>query len=149
MRYAPLVLPGGLFPQHKDQIMVRKKKAYRVVKPLPDDLGAVLIGGTVLGPGEDVSPDADKKSIKDCLERELIEEVSVAKPVSSEKQVATAKKDWRKRLRPVSKWNINPVDLVGKTLVELNIMILEKDPDADAFGDLNEALEYLSKDYEG
>lgn len=129
--------------------MVRKKKTYRIVKPLPDGLGAVLIGGTVLGPGEAVSPDADKKSIKDCLDRELIEEVGTTKSMSSEKQVETAKKEWRRRLRPVSKWNINPVDLVGKTLVELNIMILEKDPDADAFGDFNEALEYLSKDYEG
>lgn len=149
MRYAPLVLPGGLFPQHKDQIMARKKKVYRVKNPLPDNLGAVLIGGSVLGPGEDVPSHIDKKVIEDCRDRELIEEVGTVKVVDSKKVVSAAKKEWRARLRPVSKWNINPVDLAGKTLTELNVMILEKDEKAEPFGDLNEALDQLTKDYEG
>ena len=125
--------------------MARKKTTYRIVKPLPDGLGAVLIGGAPLAPGTDLPPDTDKRVIKDCLARELIEVVGSSKAVAP----LISKAELRKLVRPVSKWNINPVDLVGKTLVELNIMILEKDSDAEAFGDFNEALEQLSKDYEG
>ena len=125
--------------------MARKKTTYRIVKPLPDGLGAVLIGGAPLAPGTQLPPDTDKKIIKDCLARELIEVVGSSKAVPA----PIPKAELRKLVRPVSKWNINPVDLVGKTLVELNIMILEKDSEAEAFGDFNEALEQLSKDYEG
>jgi len=127
--------------------MARKKKTYRIVRPLPDGLGAVLIGGAPLGPGTDLPPDTAKKVILDCLARELIEVVGNPK-AAVVSQTPAQKAEWRKRLRPISKWKINPVDLIGKTLVELNIMILEKDPDAEPFAEFNHALEYLSKDYE-
>lgn len=128
--------------------MARKKKAYQVVKSLPDGLGSIIVSGASLAPGEPLPPNTDKKIIKDCLERELIEE-SKDVPAAPKKGPAKVNEALRKTQRPVSKWALNPLDLVGKTLTQLNIMILEKDENAEPFDSLDAALEELSRDYEG
>lgn len=113
---------------------------YRIVQQLPDDLGGVLVMGSVLAPGDPLPKNTPKKTLDDCKARGYVERVSEKKKV-----VPSVK---RGQFRPVSKWDINPVDLVGKGLTDLNIMILEKDPDADPFSNMNEAVAFLSKDFE-
>lgn len=121
-------------------------KTYQVLKNLPDNIGSVLIEGHLCEAGMPVPASVTNVAIEDCLKRNLIEEVGSQPDVPNVEQ---SRSQWRGKLRPVSKWNLNPVDLVGKTVTELNIMILEKDPDLEPFGDLQEAVELLSKDYEG
>lgn len=133
--------------------MKKEKKAYQVVRSLPDNLGAIMIGGSTYEPGSLIPLNAPAKIIEDYLEREMIEEA----PIEAVEAVTTAKPkestpvdpELRKRLRPVSKWALNPADLVGKNIKQLNIMILEKDSDAEPFDSLEDAVEYLSRDFEG
>jgi hypothetical protein len=119
------------------------KKKYQIVKQLPDNLGGVLVMGSVLGPGDPLPDNTPKKTLDDCKLRGFIESVSGKK--ASPKKSPTVN---RGQFRPVSKWDINPVDLVGKDLTDLNIMILEKDPDFDPFTDMDAAVAFLSKDFE-
>lgn len=44
------------------------------------------------------------------------------------------------------KWTFKKSDLVGKSLDELNVMALEKDPAIKPFTDITEAIEFMSQD---
>jgi len=121
------------------------KKQYKVVKNLPDNLGAISVVGRIIVAGDPLPPNIPQAAIKDCLDRELIEEVGTA---VIKKRKAPSAISVRGLLRPVSKWKIDPADLSGKSLKEVNIMILEKDPDAEPFDSLDDAVEQLSKDFE-
>ena len=125
---------------------MKNPKVYRVSKSLPDGSGAVMISGTCYQAGEMLPSDLPQDRLEDCLKRGLIEEcgnVIVPKKVKSKPNP-----EWTKRLKPVSKWNLNPADLCGKTLKQLNIMILNIDRDAEPFSSMEEALAALTKDYE-
>jgi len=138
--------------------MARKKKTYKVINSLPEGLGSLVVLGSVLEPGAMLPSNAPEAVIKDYLDRELIEEAVGAKPAASKPKKEAPKKEvpkpeinpeWVKSLKPISKWALNPVDLIGKNLTELNIMILEKDSEMDPFDDMDAAIEYLSRDFEG
>lgn len=47
-----------------------------------------------------------------------------------------------------SLWTLNAADLTGKTVEELNAMILERDPKATPCADVNEAIAWLTQDAE-
>ena len=47
-----------------------------------------------------------------------------------------------------SKWSLNPADLEGKDLDELNVMVLERDETVDPFETVEEAVAWLSQDFE-
>ena len=133
--------------------MARSKKVYQVINSLPDGLGSLIVLGSSLEPGAMLPQNTPKAIIKDYLDRELIEEVKGGKPKIKKEQppkkAPEVNPEWVKTLKPISKWAINPADLVGKNLTELNIMILEKDNDMDPFDSMDDAIEYLSRDFEG
>ena len=126
--------------------MVENTRRFRVINQLPGEMGAIMVQGVTFKPTELLPQDAPPKVLEDYLNRELVEIVGTE---VTENETHKIDPEWRKRLRPISKWNINPGDLVGKTLVELNIMILEKDPNSEPFDSMNEAVNQLTKDYEG
>ena len=122
--------------------MVKNMK-YRVVKPLPDGLGAIIVGGASFVAGEEVTSDSPQDILEDYLQRELIEIFSAS--TEKEENISAPKG----RFRPISKWKFDPSKLVGKTLVQLNVMICERDPEIEPFDSLQAAIEYLTKDFEG
>lgn len=117
---------------------------YKVVSNLPDGLGAIAVGGVTLTPGAILPDNASETIIKDYLLRELIEPFDDKKPAPAVALKAVP----RGLLKPISKWQLNPADLCGKNLTQLNIMILEKDPSAEPFGSMDEAVACLTKDFE-
>jgi hypothetical protein len=119
-------------------------KTYKVAKPLPDGLGSIIVNGAIYNAGMELPNNIPSEICEDYLQRELIVESATA-----QKKTPYINPEWRKRLKPISKWNINPADLIGKTLMQLNIMILEKDESLEPFDSMDDAIEYLSKDYEG
>lgn len=50
---------------------------------------------------------------------------------------------------PISVWTHNPSDIQDKSLEDLNLMITNLDPDAASFDTPEEAVAFLSQDYQG
>lgn len=46
-----------------------------------------------------------------------------------------------------SKWNFNPKDLAGKSIAQLNALVLERDPAVKPFETTEEAIAFLSAEY--
>ena len=46
-------------------------------------------------------------------------------------------------------WNLDPAQLEGKSLDELNVMISERDPKIPELNDRDEAVAWLTQDFEG
>ena len=95
--------------------MAKTKKYAVPLKPRQ----TVIIGGKGYGPGC-VIPDLNKKAQKELIERGLVvplEEIVQEKP---EEEVGGDAPP------PHTKQNLNPADLEGKSLDELNVMIDER-----------------------
>jgi len=104
-----------------------------------------MISGQIFKPGDPLPDNLPEDRLQDCLKRGLIIEVKTGKaPPKAKVQISKA---WRASHQPVSKWALNPADLAGKTLKQLNIMILEKDQSMEPFDTLDQAVEALSKDF--
>lgn len=65
---------------------------------------------------------------------------------ATEKRAKEGKKKTKKA--PVSPWVMDPDGLKGRDLVDLNVIALEKGYDGEEFETAEEAIEFLSKDYQ-
>jgi len=53
------------------------------------------------------------------------------------------------KLDTIGRWDVNPINLSGMQLQQLNIMVLERDPTMTPFETIEEAAAQLSKDFKG
>jgi len=51
-------------------------------------------------------------------------------------------------LQPQTKWNFDPALLAGKEIDQLNVMIQERDPSVHPFDTVEEAIAFLSSEFQ-
>lgn len=137
------LIPEGLFPQAtiKEHLASGYCEPVNVGTPPEQDIPTDNVPGVQPAPiipsgTRDTSPSAP------------VELVTTAPGgVTSSVQI---KKDPVPEVKtPLSIWNLDPEQLKGKSLDELNVMILERDDTIDPFDTLEEAVAQLSQDFNG
>ncbi len=99
---------------------------------------AVKIKGIVYEAGAEITTDMiEEKEIKSHIEAGFINDTRSAPPLNPTAQAPSP-----------SKYLLNPANLRGKSLQELNLLVKGKDVSVEPFETVEEAIAHLSADYE-
>lgn len=107
------------------------------------------VGGRIFREKTKIDPSIyDPETFKDYIKTGFV--VAYKEDVSEEDETARlldSVDDVHTSPRRTSKWNLDPMTLVHKSLSELNVMIAERDPSVEPFDTPGEASAYLSQDF--
>jgi len=115
--------------------------------------GSFSACGMLFKPGDRLTQKA-KDSVSAKMLRRYLKDGTLNKGVhiaTKKAEPDTPFKDVSKpiKLDTVGRWDLDPIDLSGMSLQQLNIMVLERDPTMTPFETLEEVAAQLSKDFKG
>jgi len=101
-----------------------------------------LPNGSLKSQGEQVTEEeCGKENIQSHLESGFLVDTRTAPPQTAPSSPNPAD------MRPTSPWKLDPAQLEGKPLQELNLMIKERDDSIEPFETVEEAIAQLSADH--
>jgi len=102
------------------------------------------VGGRLIREKSKVDPSIyDPEVFKDYIKSGFV--VAYKEETSDEDETARLLENLGPRR--TTKWNLDPNDLVHKSLKELNVMVAERDPSVEPFETPGEASAFLSQDF--
>lgn len=107
-----------------------------------DSRGVILPTGRAVGPGTPIDPGMFRP---DALERL----VAAGFVVRGDRRAEPAVREGRSVRVTPSKWTVDPADVEGWSLDQLNVRIKEIDERVEPFETVEEAVAWLSQDFEG